>query len=102
MLAGDREAVLGVMRRTLGGRLLGRSAEAILSELAGEQILTILQLLRDLRPGDWRPEIRLAGLEHVEAALGRGNGAILWVGFSVHGDLVAKMAFTGRGWPSAT
>jgi|GEM_PF-567976 len=93
MLAGDPKRVLGVMRRTLGGRPLGRSAEAILSELAGEQVLTILQLLRDHRPGGWRPEIRLAGLEHVEAALGRSHGAILWVGFSVYGDLVAKMAF---------
>jgi lauroyl/myristoyl acyltransferase len=97
MLAGDRQTVLQVMRRTLGARRLGGSAEAILSELAGEQILTILQLLRDYRPGGWRPEIRLAGLDHVEAALARGRGAILWVGFSVYGDLIAKMAFHRAG-----
>jgi lauroyl/myristoyl acyltransferase len=93
MLAGDRAALLATMRRTLGDRLSERPGDSILNELAGEQVLTILQLLRDYRPGGWRPEIRLAGLAHLEAALARGRGAILWVGFTVYGDLVAKMAF---------
>jgi lauroyl/myristoyl acyltransferase len=93
MLAGDRAALLSTIRRTLGERLNTRSGDSILNELAGEQILTILQLLRDYRPGGWRPEIRLTGLEHLEAARAEGKGAILWIGFTVYCDLVAKMAF---------
>jgi lauroyl/myristoyl acyltransferase len=39
----------------------------------------------------------VAGLEHVEAARVQGRGAILWIGFTVYCDLVAKMGFHQAG-----
>ncbi len=93
MLAGNTETLLETIRRTLGGRHPIPAPEAILRELSACRVLAILQLLRCYRPGGWRPALRLDGKQHVEAALAKGRGAILWVGNSEFGDLAAKMAF---------
>lgn len=97
MIASDSRALCAIMRRTLGGQGTSLSPDAILHELANEHLLSLLQLLRDYLPGGWNPEIHADGLSHVEAALESGRGAILWVGFTVHADLVAKMAFCRAG-----
>lgn len=97
MLAGDTAAVVDTIDRTFPDPRLARSPKALLQELAGEQVLSNLQLLRDYRPGGWSPKIRLTGYDHVEAALGRGHGVILWVASSVFADLVAKIAFHRAG-----
>ena len=92
MHTGDPAAAVETIRRSLGGRDLGTPLARILAQLSGEQILAILQLLRTYRPGGWSPSIRLTGWQHVEAAQARGRGLILWVGKTVYGDLVAKIA----------
>lgn len=97
MLAGDAPARVRLIRRTLGATRLKAAPKEILSELAGEQILSILQLLKGYRPGGWKPAIALSGKAHIEAALARGRGAILWVSYSVYGDLISKMAFHRAG-----
>ena len=97
MLAGDTTAIADMIDRTLSGPRFVRSPKALLEELAGEQVLSILQLLRDYRPDGWGPKIRLTGGDHIEAALGRGHGVILWVASSVFADLVAKIAFHRAG-----
>ncbi|MDP6705011.1 MAG: hypothetical protein QF893_01605 [Alphaproteobacteria bacterium] len=99
MVAGDPAALPAIIARTIGERASRpASPEAILSGLAAEQVLLQLQLLRGYRPGGWRPEIGLVGRDHVEAARERGQGAILWIAFMVHGDLAAKMAFHRAGF----
>lgn len=39
----------------------------------------MLCILREYWPGGWQPKFQVRGLEHVAAALARGNGAVLWV-----------------------
>ena len=97
MHTGDPAAAVETIRRTLGAWDLGTPPARILAQLSGEQILAILQLLRAYRPGGWSPAIRVAGWQHVEAAQACGKGLILWVGKTVYGDLVAKMAFHRAG-----
>ncbi len=58
----------------------------------------LLQLLREYRPGGWRPVIRLTGREHIEAALARGHGAVLWISEFVFCSLVAKIALHQAGF----
>lgn len=70
---------------------------AALRELAAQDILSRIELLRDHRPGGWKPAIELSGREHLETAIKRGRGAILWIGHFVHANLVAKMAFHRAG-----
>ena len=56
-----------------------------------------LLVLRAHRPGGWRPAIDLLGAEHLQAALERGRGAILWVGFFQYYSLVSKIALHRAG-----
>ena len=46
----------------------------------------------------WRPAIDVSGTEHIEAALARNNGVILWVTPFAFSDLVAKMAMKQSGY----
>lgn len=52
-----------------------------------------LQLLREWRPGRWRPRIQVRGWEHVDAALATGDGAVLWIAPGWSSSLVTKMAW---------
>ena len=58
-----------------------------------------LQLLRCHRPLGRPPQVRLAGREHLEVALGAGRGAILWIGPFVFSDLLTKIALHDAGVP---
>jgi lauroyl/myristoyl acyltransferase len=51
-----------------------------------------LQYLRALRPGGWRPAVRVVGAERIDDALAEGCGVILWVSPLVFADLVTKIA----------
>ena len=57
-----------------------------------------LQLIREYRPGGWRPVIRLTGRENIEAALARGHGAVLWISEFVFSSLVTKIALHQAGF----
>lgn len=57
------------------------------------------QYLRECCPGGWRPRIDLVGREHIEHALQRGHGAILWVGPFLYRDLVLKKGLHQAGFP---
>ena len=98
MLAAELRPGLRAAQRPLrlGGAVA--TADAVLAELGAQKIHALLQLLRDYRPGGWRPDLRSVGFEHVEAARRRGRGAVLWVAKSVYGDLVAKVAFHRAGF----
>jgi len=60
-----------------------------------------MQVLRDWRPGGWRPAVELRGREHLDAALGAGKGAVLWVSHFVFNGLIAKKALHEAGYPVA-
>ena len=51
-----------------------------------------LQLLRCYRPGGWQPRIVIEGKEHLDRALARGKGAILWVTYATFSDMISKIA----------
>jgi lauroyl/myristoyl acyltransferase len=61
-----------------------------------EARMQILALHRPCR--SWQPVIRMHGLEHLEAALGRKSGALLWVSDFVYSSLITKMAFCQAGY----
>jgi lauroyl/myristoyl acyltransferase len=57
-----------------------------------------LQILRDWRPGGWRPAIELVGRAHVDAALAAGRGVVLWTAPFSYADLIVKMALARAGY----
>lgn len=67
-------------------------SRAAFARLEAGNFEDLMRLFRDYRPGGWRPEIRVTGREHLEAALRQGHGAILWISPSVGSTYVAKMA----------
>ena len=46
----------------------------------------------------WHPDIRLTGINHLQAALDEGRGAILWVTETAFSTLAAKMAIHSAGY----
>ncbi|NRG18377.1 lysophospholipid acyltransferase family protein [Rhizobiales bacterium] len=68
------------------------AADAILTELAGEQLVMLMEMLRYHRPGRWDPIIEIEGRERVAQALDNGRGAIFWISPFVHMDIIAKVA----------
>lgn len=74
------------------------SAEDAAREIAANEILTTIQILRDSLPGRWRPAIEVAGEEHLLSALDRGKGVILWDSHFYGASLVTKMGLYGRGY----
>ena len=60
--------------------------------------LARMQGFREYRPGGWHPDIRIEGTDHIEAALARGHGAVLWVAPFVFSDLVTKKGLFDAGY----
>jgi lauroyl/myristoyl acyltransferase len=59
--------------------------------------LHILALRRPLRR--WRPAVRLTGRRHLEAALGQGAGAILWLSDFIYSPIILPRTLSGAGFP---
>ncbi len=57
-----------------------------------------LQHFRCYRPGNWLPETYIVGRDHIDGALARGNGAILWISNFTFNDLVSKIALAEAGF----
>ena len=96
-LTKDPATTQAVIRKTLGARLPDLAAKTILRDMGSEGILTFFQVLKCYRPGGWEPPVRIAGFEHVHAALAAGRGAVLWVSHAFHGHLGAKIGFRRAG-----
>jgi lauroyl/myristoyl acyltransferase len=86
-----------LIRKTLGARLPETPAKTILRDMGAEGIFTFLQVLKCYRPDGWEPTVRIAGFDHVDAALSAGRGAVLWVAHAFHGHLGAKVGFRRAG-----
>ena len=59
----------------------------------------LIMTLRELRPQGWQPEIRLRGGEHINAALDRERGAVLWSCPFTFSGLIYKKAIREAGLP---
>jgi lauroyl/myristoyl acyltransferase len=72
----------------------GRVEPAVLDRMPAMNLahryVARMQGFREYRPGGWHPEIQVVGTEHIEAALARGHGVVLWVAEFAYSDLVTK------------
>jgi predicted LPLAT superfamily acyltransferase len=90
-------ARVATLARALGGRRPPRPLGALRVAIMDGYMEERLQILRAHRPGGWRPRLRLVGRAHLDAALARGRGAILWTAPFSYADLVTKMALHAAG-----
>ena len=79
------------------GELVERRAEAIACDLNAAVYELCMQDLRAWRPGGWYPKILLEGEDHLQGALARKNGVILWVAPFVFNSGPTKIALHQRG-----
>jgi lauroyl/myristoyl acyltransferase len=102
-IADGRSSVTDVRKEMLRSALGARAATYDLGELRLDVMATYmeerLEILRAYRPGGWRPRIVLEGRPHLDAALARGQGAVLWQSPFSYADLVIKMACAEAGVP---
>ena len=73
------------------------------ADLLARRQLTMVRLdrlcfLRSYRPGGWCPQLRLEGQGHLDRALARGRGAILWVAPTVFQWLPGKRTMFEAGY----
>jgi lauroyl/myristoyl acyltransferase len=80
------------------GHPVAQSPERILGSYAANLRRDQLHYMRSYTARGWHPRIDLVGREHLEAALARGRGAILWVAPFVFSSLVTKMALHEAGF----
>jgi glycosyltransferase involved in cell wall biosynthesis/predicted LPLAT superfamily acyltransferase len=57
-----------------------------------------IQLLRGHLPGGWHPDITLEGRHHLDNALARGKGAVLWMAHFAFAGTIVKMAIHAGGY----
>jgi lauroyl/myristoyl acyltransferase len=85
------------IRQALGLASLDE-AEAIAWRAAAGRTEHHIQVMKVMSAKGWAPKIRLEGEEHIEAALARGKGAILWVAHFCFNTQVTKMALKAGGY----
>lgn len=56
-----------------------------------------LQHFRCYRPGNWLPETRVVGRDHIDDGMARGHGVILWISNFTFNDLVSKIGLSEAG-----
>jgi lauroyl/myristoyl acyltransferase len=71
---------------------------AVLVEMLAALRLAQWWTLAARRPDGWRPRVRLEGSQHLDRALERGHGAILWVAPFLYAPLAAKVAIWEYGY----
>jgi lauroyl/myristoyl acyltransferase len=74
-----------------------RQIEDIPMEIEAGRLLDLMLVLRLSRPGNWVPPVRLEGIEHREAALSEGQGAIMLAGDFSSGSIVNLFAMATAG-----
>jgi len=82
----------------MGERIPDRKPDELQNESMAGFVEGNLQLLRTYRPGGWIPTIEIAGTGHLDAALKRKRGAVLWMSWFNSYSLAAKMAFHRAGY----
>lgn len=86
------------IRRALGGAVADREVFRISESIASEGLLGRIYLLHEYRVRPRTPTLELVGAGHIDAALARGRGAILWVSPFRHSDLMTKRTLREAGY----
>ena len=88
-----------VVARVLSEYISRQRAYEIDADWRARVLEARMQILALHRPGrSWQPKIQMHGLEHLEVALGRKSGALLWVSDFVYSSLITKMALCQEGY----
>ncbi|HET9326180.1 MAG TPA: hypothetical protein VFQ05_05345 [Candidatus Eisenbacteria bacterium] len=85
------------LKRCLDGRAIPDSLFGLRVRIMAGYMEERLQLLREYRPGGWRGRIEMTGREHLDRALQKGRGVVLWVCPFTYGDLIVKTAMSRAG-----
>ena len=87
--------------RRIAGLLAGQGfygePDAIYRAAQAECLVSYMQVLREYRPGGWRPTCNVEGSKHVDRALERGEGVVLWLPLFSAYSFAAKVAMQGAG-----
>ena len=86
------------IRQAMGDAIGERDAVRIDEAITAEGVLARIYLLHEYRIGARPPALELVGAEHIDAALARGHGAILWVTPFCSADLMTKRAIHEAGY----
>jgi len=96
LLAGKTTtAVQSRMARALGDE---NAAARLAADLRGARYEVAFECLRGYRPGGWRPKITVKGRSHLDEALARKKGCVLWVAHFVFAPNAAKMGLHRLGY----
>jgi lauroyl/myristoyl acyltransferase len=87
-----------LIRDLMGPRTSAKLSRKVIQDIALGEFISILEILRDYRPGGWRPKIKLAGAHHLNEAHNVGKGAILWISYTHGAKLVSKLAIHRAGY----
>jgi len=97
LLAGSRSQVRQLPAKL--AELIGTpTAAGALAAIKGHFYHQCLGVLRGYRPGGWHPCILLLGREHIDEALARGRGAILYNSDFAYAHTVVRMALHATGF----
>ena len=88
-----------IVTRVLSEHVSRQRANEIDADWRARVLEARMQILALHRPGrSWWPKIQMHGLEHLEEALRRKSGAVLWVSDFVYSSLITKIAFCQQGY----
>jgi lauroyl/myristoyl acyltransferase len=85
-------------KRRFGDRIAHSSSSTLETAASAHYLVARMQGFGDYRPGGWRPEIEVNGTDHIEAALEKGHGAVLWVTPFIYSDLLTKIGLHKAGY----
>ncbi len=85
------------LRRITGPRQLDVSFETLRIAIMDGYMEERLQLLRDYRPGGWRPTFDIKGMGQIEEARAAGRGCVLWVCPFTYSDIATKVGLHQAG-----
>jgi lauroyl/myristoyl acyltransferase len=92
------EAVAEIVRRVLPAFRHSEQARVFALRHAATRSEHHLQILRELTPGGWRPDLTLRGIEHLNLAIAAGHGAVLWIAHFSFNALATKKALADAGF----
>lgn len=87
-----------LIRQAMGSAVTDRDVARIDESVTAEGVLARIYLLHEYRAGARSPALELFGAGHIDAALARGRGAILWVSPFGHSDLMTKRTLREAGY----
>ena len=94
-LSDEERATIGVVL----GKSKGDKAERnFRRDVLRHKYLSWIQLLACYRPWGWRPRPKLIGQRHLDEALAKGGGVVLFTANFIYKDLMSKAALANEGY----